>query len=117
MNRSSIWIAAMILSTMFAAGGCGSATKFTRDLVISSEPSGAQVYIDGDKIGETPLKLQTFFTWNKEEPYNSLLRRVVQIQKNGYVPQTRDLYPIDTPNIIFFLEPARIAGESQGGAK
>lgn len=59
--------------------------------------------MDGDKIGETPLKIQTFFTWNKDKPYDSLLRRVIQVRKAGYEPQTRDLYPIDMPNITFFL--------------
>ncbi len=73
--------------------------------------------MDGDKIGETPLKIQTFFTWNKDAPYDSLLRRVIQVKKDGYVPQIRDLYPIDMPNITFFLSPDKAQGNEKGGIK
>lgn len=93
----------VILLMMGLLVGCSSGSKITRDLLISSDPAGAIVYMDGDKIGETPLKIQTFFTWNKDKPYDSLLRRVIQVRKAGYEPQTRDLYPIDMPNITFFL--------------
>jgi hypothetical protein len=97
--------------------GCSSTTKFTRDLLISSEPAGAVVYMDGDRIGETPLKIQTFFTWNKDSLYDSLLRRVIQVKKDGYVPQARDLYPIDMPNIAFFLIPDNAQGNDKGRVK
>jgi hypothetical protein len=115
MRKMHAMIMVVLLAGMVA--GCGSASKITRDLLISSEPAGATVYMDGDKIGETPLKVQTLFTWNKDNPYDSLLRRVVQVRKNGYVPQTRDLYPIDMPNIVFFLSPESVPGEAKGGAK
>ena len=97
--------------------GCGSGSKITRDLLISSEPAGAIVYMDGDKIGETPMKIQTFFTWNKSRPYDSLLRRVIQVKKEGYEPQTRELYPIDMPNITFFLIHENSHDDTKGGAK
>jgi hypothetical protein len=97
--------------------GCSTTTKFTRDLLITSEPAGAVVYLDGDKIGETPLKFQTFFTWNKDALYDSLLRRVIQVRKEGYVPQARDLYPIDMPNIAFFLIPDIAQGNEKGRTK
>ncbi len=109
-----------VLLTIIATGilvGCSSATKITRDLLIISEPAGAVVYMDGDKIGETPLKVQTFFTWNKESLYDSLLRRVIQVKKDGYAPQSRDLYPIDMPNITFFLSPENALGNEKGGVK
>ena len=110
----------LVLLTVIVTGiliGCSSATKVTRDLLIISEPAGAVVYMDGDKIGETPLKIQTFFTWNKESLYDSLLRRVIQVKKDGYVPQSRDLYPIDMPNITFFLSPENALGNEKGGIK
>lgn len=97
--------------------GCGSSNKLTRDLLVSSEPAGATVYMDGDKVGETPLKIQTFFTWNKDKPYESLLRRVIQVKKDGYIPQTRDLYPIDMPNIAFFLSLENTQHDIKGGSK
>lgn len=111
-------IAAAVVLLMSVIIGCGSAgTKITRDLLIESEPAGATVYMDGDKIGETPLKVQTFFTWNNDKPYNSLLRRVIQVKKDGYAPQNRDLFPIDMPNITFFLSPETILNDVKGGAK
>lgn len=114
MRIKFILLAVMITGVLI---GCSSTTKFTRDLLITSEPAGAVVYMDGDKIGETPLKIQTFFTWNKEALYDSLLRRVIQVKKDGYVPQIRDLYPIDMPNITFFLSPENAPGNEKGGIK
>ena len=97
---------------------CGSAgTKISRDLLISSEPAGATVYMDDDEIGATPLKVQALFTWNNEKPNNSLLRRVIQVRTDGYAPQNRDLFPIDMPNITFFLSPETILRDSKGGPK
>jgi len=109
----------MLLSVVVIGAliGCSSTTKFTRDLLITSEPAGAVVYMDGDKVGETPLKVQTFFTWNKDSLYDSLLRRVIQVKKDGYMPQTRDLYPIDMPNIAFFLIPDNTQGNEKGRLK
>ncbi len=113
MKKVYALIMAVILIILFS--GCGSVSKITRNLLISSEPAGATVYMDGDKIGETPLKVQTFFTWNQDNPYDSLLRRVVQVRKAGYVPQDRDLYPIDVPNIVFILSPENISSAAKGG--
>jgi hypothetical protein len=110
-------VLAMLLLTAAVLFSCSSGSKITRDLLISSNPAGATVYMDGEKIGETPLKLQTFFTWNKDHPYDSLLRRVIQVTKEGYVPQTRDLYPIDMPNIMFFLNNESKPGDVKGEAK
>lgn len=107
----------LIVIVMGMLIGCSSASKITRDLLITSEPAGAVVYMDGDKIGETPLKIQTFFTWNKDSLYDSLLRRVIQVKKDGYVPQSRDLYPIDMPNITFFLSPEKAFDNDKGGTK
>jgi hypothetical protein len=107
----------MALLTTVVLFSCSSGSKITRDLLISSDPAGATVYMDGDRIGETPLKLQTFFTWNNDHPYDSLLRRVIQVTKEGYVPQTRDLYPIDMPHITFFLNHENTSDNVKGEEK
>ena len=104
---ASLAILAMALLT-----ACGSTTRVAKDLLITSEPAGATIFLDGDKMGETPLKVKTFFTWNQDEMYNSLLRRVVQVKKEGYESQTRDLYPIDMPTLHFLLN-----RENMGGGK
>jgi len=107
----------IVLLTIGMFIGCSSITKIPKDVVIASEPTGATVYVDGDKVGETPLKIKTFFTWNRDEIYNSLLRRVIQVRKNGYESQTRDLLPVDTPNIQFFLNPENMKNEPKGQTK
>ncbi len=114
MKKMTVLIALMMAGVLF---GCSSGSKITRDLMILSEPVGATVYMDGEKIGETPLKVQTFFSWNNDRPYDSLLRRVIQVTKPGYIPQARDLYPIDMPNITFFLNHDNVPFEVKGGAK
>lgn len=100
MRLAPVLIIVLMAGVLF---GCGSGNRITRDLLISSDPEGASVYLDGDKMGETPLKIHTFFTWNRDNPYDSLLRRVLQVRKNGYIPQSRDLFPIDMPTMTFFL--------------
>lgn len=111
MKKVYVFAAMVILACLL--GGCGSTSKVIKDMVITSEPSGATVFLDGDKIGETPLKVQTFFTWNKEELYNSLLRRVIQVKKEGFESQTRDMYPIDMPNLHFLLNRENVTGEKK----
>ena len=96
------------VATVFLCS-CGSASKVVRDVVITSDPPGATVYLDGDKVGVTPLKVQTFFTWNKDDLYNSLFRRIIQVKKEGYESQSRDLYPVDMPNLQFLLNRENIA--------
>jgi len=101
---------ALMVMTMLTA--CGSTTRVAKDALITSEPAGATIFLDGDRMGETPIKVKTFFAWNQDELYNSLLRRVVQVKKEGYESQTRDLYPIDMPTLHFLLN-----RENPGGGK
>ncbi|GAB7025173.1 PEGA domain-containing protein [Geotalea toluenoxydans] len=108
-----ICILVVMVTMACLLGGCGSTSKVVKDMVITSEPSGATVFLDGDKVGETPLKVQTFFTWNKEELYNSLLRRVIQVKKEGFESQIRDMYPIDMPNLHFLLNRENVTGEKK----
>lgn len=103
-------IAALALAAITLLAACGSTTRVARDLLITSEPAGATIFLDGDKVGETPLKVKTFFTWNQGEIYDSLLRRVVQVKKEGYESQTRDLYPIDMPTLHFLLNRENLGG-------
>jgi hypothetical protein len=108
MKNSLLYGLAIIALTLLTA--CGSTTRVARDLLITSEPAGATIFLDGDKVGETPLKVKTFFTWNQSEIYDSLLRRVVQVKKEGYESQTRDLYPIDMPTLHFLLNRENLGG-------
>ncbi len=107
----------LFLAAAVIPGCASSGSKISRNLFITSDPPGATVYMDGEKVGETPLKIQTFFSWNKDKPYDSLLRRVIQVRKAGYLPQSRELLPIDMPNITFFLNPENAQGTTKGGAQ
>jgi hypothetical protein len=93
--------------------GCSSTNRIVKEVLVTSEPAGATVFLDGDKIGETPLKVQTFFAWNNDEIYNSLLRRIVQVKKEGFESQTRDMYPIDMPNMHFLLNRENLTGDKK----
>ncbi len=93
----------LLLLVLALLCGCAAPERIAKSVLVTSEPPGATVYLDGDRVGETPLKIETFFTWNDEKIYASLLRRIIQVRKDGYESQTRDLYPVDMPNVQFLL--------------
>jgi len=61
MNRLFKVAAAVLVCAAFAGLAAGCATLFankTPDVQINSDPDGAQVYVNGDRVGTTPVKLQ-----------------------------------------------------------
>ncbi len=73
----------------------GCATLFSsgsEEITIDSEPSGADVFFEGENIGKTPLKRR--FT-KRTETYT------VKIQKAGYETRHYDLYKTVTPAAWF----------------
>lgn|GEM_PF-4335401 len=69
-----------------------------RSVIINSEPQGAQVLLDAEVIGQTPLKRDIKFKNVKKE------RHTIQIRKDGYQTQERYFYYRDQENILFQLE-------------
>src|SRR4051812_45200756 len=85
----------MLLSILFLTG-CAK-----RTLDITSEPSGALVYLNGDEVGRTPLRYD--FTWYSD--YDVILR------KDGY-ETLKTNRKMDAP--LLFIPPLDLVGELFG---
>jgi hypothetical protein len=72
-----------------------------RTVDITSEPSGALVYLNGEEIGRTPLRYD--FTWYSD--YDVILR------KDGY-ETLKTHHKIDPP--LLFIPPIDLIGELVG---
>jgi hypothetical protein len=63
---------------VFLMAGCASVLKGTQqDVKFDSNPEGAQVFIDGDLMGETPLTLNL-----KKNKYDNIM-----VKREGYETQ------------------------------
>lgn len=71
----------------------------TKQIIINSEPQGAQILIDGEVIGQTPMKRDMKFKDVKKD------RHLIQVRKDGYKTQERYFYYRDNDNVLFQLEP------------
>jgi len=96
-NRLALCLPAAALSVVVALGlllnGC-----VERKLTVKSEPSGAEVYLDGEKIGKTPVTVDF-------EQYGG---REITLSKKNYLRQ-REIVRTETPvyewfGIDFFFE-------------
>jgi hypothetical protein len=65
MNRTSMLIALILAGLVATGAGC-----VERELVITSEPSGAVVWVSDVEVGRTPLRMP--FTWYGD--YEFILR-------------------------------------------
>jgi hypothetical protein len=90
MRRLALFLSAFVL--------CGCAQ---RTVDITSEPSGALVYLNGDEVGRTPLRYD--FTWYSD--YDVILR------KEGY-ETLKTNHKIDPP--LLFIPPLDLLGELVG---
>ena len=85
-----------MLLSMFFLAGCAQ-----RTVDITSQPSGALVYLNGEEIGRTPLRYD--FTWYSD--YDVILR------KEGY-ETLKTHRNISTP--LLFIPPLDLLGEFIG---
>ena len=85
-----------MLLSMFFLAGCAQ-----RTVDITSQPSGALVYLNGEEIGRTPLRYD--FTWYSD--YDVILR------KDGY-ESLKTHHKIDPP--LLFIPPLDLIGELVG---
>lgn len=70
----------------------------TKQVIINSEPQGAVVLIDGEVVGQTPLKRDITYKDPKKE------RHLIQIRKDGFRTMERYIMYRDEENILFQLE-------------
>ena len=96
MRRKIIVSAILFVFSVAMLVSCRAAK--TVQIIINSEPQGATVFIDGDVIGQTPIKRDITFKNPKKE------RRLIQIKKEGYKPQQRYFLYRDSPNQLFQLD-------------
>ena len=73
MSRRTRTSAALCLLALPLLGGC-----VERTLQVTSEPSGALVYLNGDEVGRTPMR-KTFIYYGTYD---------VQLRKEGYETKT-----------------------------
>jgi len=79
---------------MSSCAGCGP----YQNVGMESVPKGAEVYLDGDLIGLTPLKTPV---WRHVD-------HSVFLKKPGYRPELVVLRRNDPPDGLFFLTPADV---------
>lgn len=86
----------LLVLSAFALCGCAQ-----RTVDITSEPSGALIYLNGDEVGRTPMRYD--FTWYSD--YDVVLR------KEGY-ETLKTHHKIDPP--LLFIPPLDLIGELVG---
>lgn len=93
-KKAIAFVVTMVLACM--VGAC-QAPK-SKQVIINSEPQGALVLIDGEVVGQTPLKRDIIYKDPKKE------RHLIQIRKDGYRTMERYIMYRDEENILFQME-------------
>ena len=83
---------------------CVSKKKFSKEFYISSNPAGAEVLVDGQAIGHTPVNVVMDFELNLDYPDRGLIRHEVIVKKKGYLTKRKSVYHNDPPRVHFELE-------------
>lgn len=96
MKKKLIMFALLALGIVVA--GC---TNPNVTLNITSDPPGADVYIDKAKVGVTPLRINVIY---KKTPQGDWERKVIEVRKDCYKTQYLFLKIDDSPNINFSLQ-------------
>jgi hypothetical protein len=108
MNMCEMRVLPVIVASSFLFGGC--ATTVTKNCAVESVPSGAAVFVNGQKVGETPCSITLHDIPEHPDNYTIIARLP------GYETATREIEdirePIGTPlgstlpeRIVFNLKP------------
>jgi hypothetical protein len=87
-HRTSRLVNLLAIAALGAVSpGCASSTKIT------SDPSGAEVYIDGEKVGETPYEYRekSVWVWTQHD---------VAVRQKGYIPAEGQLETHAVPGFV-----------------
>jgi len=71
-------------------------------LNITSDPTGASVYIDKAKVGQTPLRHNIVF---EKTPQGDWEKKVIEVKKDCYKTEYMFFKIDDSPNLNFVLQP------------
>ena len=74
--RSTVFLAAVLAVCLTAVGCAG----YKRDVIITSNPPGATVYVDGEERGQTECKVILDYSKDPEA------RKFIQVRKNQHMP-------------------------------
>ncbi len=97
--RLGLALSVAVIAAAAAAtiGGHGCATSHTRDAYIFSRGSGARVWVAGQEVGVTPLRVEIDF--GPDAGPDSTIP--IRVEKEGYRPQTRHV-TFDGPAAVVF---------------
>jgi len=103
--RRTMWLATAGLVAV-AMIGCGPQTHFKRgyEFTVQTEPSGAQVYVDGEPKGDSPTQVTLEFEIDLENPTKGVGRHFIFVQKAGYEAREREVRATDPTSIFFILD-------------
>lgn len=87
--------------------GCVSKKKFTKEIIVSSDPPEAQVLLDGAQVGVTPAKFPVDFIINLDYPDRGMRRHEIMVKKNGYEPATKYIHDNDPARVHFIMVPVQ----------
>jgi PEGA domain-containing protein len=87
------WLVLALGALGVAAPGC----ETTRELLIDSKPQGADVYVNAQKVGQTP------YVGPIEFPHPDH-RLVIQVHKPGFWPDRQVRHKSDTLNVFVNLQ-------------
>ena len=98
MNRTY----AAIVFFLFLLGGCASASLF----IVTTSPSGADIFVDGKPVGKTPATIKVKFAENAQMV---LERKVLSVKLPGYGQKKAVIaYYEDMTVLNFQLTPDRV---------
>lgn len=104
MKKRHLVMLGMVLLAGAIALACVSKKKFSKEFYISSNPPGAEVLLDGQPMGNTPVNVTMDFELNLDYPDRGLIRHEVIVKKKGYVTKRKSVYHNDPPRVHFELE-------------
>jgi len=120
LRTHGVWLGLLALGMLgFALAGCdGEWRSESAGLMVSSEPSGAKVYIEGELVGTTPFTTTIQYKRKGDEFKPAVIS--VTAYKDGYHPQVRRVsvgrYLADSPDrsYSFLLILASVQKEASG---
>lgn len=88
MNKSLPLFTALIVATAFFTG-CSSFEKGSPQTVqVRSFPAGADLYVNGDKVGQTPYDMEL----------GKKTTSTIRVEKDGYTPKSFSVAPKENEN-------------------
>ena len=102
--KSKIWLTLVVFTLVLAfALACTSRKRFVKEFNISSNPAGAEVLVDGEPVGNTPVNVRMKFEINLDFPDQGLIRHEVIVKLDGYQTKRKSVYHNDPERVHFEL--------------